>query len=202
MNKTAIGISLSFLLVLLVASCSDRGQESATEAAKQLLTKEELGGYAHGLEVGDMRFLWKAQQESIDIKLAAKTTGWVGIGFNPDMSEDMKGANFIIGYVKDGKAEAFDHYGIMEGKHREDEKIGGTADFSDLSGSETNGTTELAFSLPLDTRDSVDTVLNLASENTVLLAYGRSDSIVLKHRFRAVLRVNLSTGEQRVIKIK
>jgi hypothetical protein len=201
MKKSALSTFLSLLLILLVASCSESDQETRDQAAAQPLSEEELGGYAHGLAVRDMRFLWTMQQESIDIKLAAKTTGWVGIGLNPEMSKDMKGANFIIGYVQDGKAEAFDHYGIMEGKHKEDEKIGGKTDFSDLSGSESNGTTELTFSIPLDSSDPMDTALSPGNENTVLLAYGRSDSIVLKHRFRVVLRVNLSTGEHRAIKI-
>jgi hypothetical protein len=202
MKKSAPSILVSLLLILLVASCSESGQETSEETSRQLLTEEELSGYAHGLAVGDMRFLWRLQQESIDITLAAETTGWVGIGFNPEMSEDMKGANFIIGYVKDGRAEASDHYGIMEGKHRDDEKIGGKTDFSGLSGSETNGTTKLTFSVPLDSSDPMDTALSPGNENTVLLAYGRSDSIALKHRFRAVLRVNLSTGEHRVIQIR
>ena len=202
MKKSALSILMSLLLVLMAASCSESGQETLGETARQLLTEEELGGYAHGLAVRDMRFLWRVRQQSIDITLTAKTTGWVGIGFNPEMSQDMKGANFIIGYVQDGKVEASDHYGIMEGKHKDDEKIGGKADVSDVSGSEINGTTELTFSLPLDSSDPMDTALSPGSENTVLLAHGRSDSIALKHRFRAVLRVNLSTGEHRVVKIK
>jgi hypothetical protein len=202
MKRSALSAFLSVLVMLLVASCGGTGDEAPAESTGQVLTGDELGGYAHGLAVKDMRFLWTLQSGSIDIKLSASTAGWVGIGFNPEMTEDMKDANFIIGYVKNGKAEAFDHYGIMEGKHKDDEKIGGKTDFSNLSGSEANGITELAFSMPLDSSDPMDTALSPDGESSVLLAYGRSDSIVLKHRFRAIVRVNLSTGEHRVLKLK
>jgi hypothetical protein len=166
-----------------------------------MLSQEELGKYSHGIAARDMLFLWSLQQDSIDIKLAAPTKGWMGVGFNPETPENMKGANFIIGYVKGGKAEAFDHYGITENKHKDDEKLDGKADLSNLSGSEQDGRTELEFTVPLDSGDSKDRPLNL-EENIVLLAYGRSDSIVLKHRFRALLKVNLSTGDHSVLIMK
>jgi len=44
--------------------------------------------------------------------------------------------------------------------------------------------------------------VSVQGETVVLLAYGRSDSIVLKHRFRAILKVNLSSGEHSVLKMK
>lgn len=208
MKKLPFNTLLSFLLILLVASCQQPEQEAPEQeapeqdAAKQALTEEELGGYTHGVAVKDMRFLWKLRQDSIDIKVAARTKGWVGIGLNPETAENMKGANFIIGYVRGGKAKAFDHYGLEENKHKDDENIGGKIDFSDLSGSERDGQTEIEFTVPLDSGDPMDTPLSLGDDNTILLAYGRSDSIALKHRFRAVLKVNLSTGTYSVLKIK
>jgi hypothetical protein len=134
--------------------------------------------------------------------LAAPTKGWVAVGFNPESGEDMGGANLIIGLVKAGKAEVLDHYGTMKEKHKDDEKIGGQTDVSNVSGSEAKGTTELEFTIPLDSGDAKDKPLSLENDNTVLLAYGKSDEIVLKHRFRAILRLNLSTGEHRVVKMQ
>jgi hypothetical protein len=201
MNKRPFKIYLNLFLLFLTVFCSGCGRE-APEKTAELLAEEELGDYSLGLAVRKMRFLWKLRQDSVDIKLVAPTNGWVGIGFNPETPENMKGASFIIGYVKGGKVEAFDHYGIEKDKHQDDDKIGGKTDFSGLSGSEENGQTEIAFTVPLDSGDPKDRPLSHDGDNIVLVAYGRSDSFVLKHRFRAILRVNLSTGENSVLKMK
>lgn len=202
MKELPLKACLSLLLAFLIVSCADSADEAAeTYASKQLLTEAELGGYGHGIEVADMRFLWRLREDSIDIKLAAPTKGWVAVGFNPENGEDMGGANLIIGLVKAGRAEVLDHYGIMKEKHKDDEKIGGQADVSNVSGSEANGTTELEFTIPLDSGDAKDRPLSIQDDNIVLLAYGKSDIIVLKHKFRALLRLNLSTGEHSVVKL-
>ena len=99
-------------------------------------------------------------------------------------------------------AEVFDHYGTETKKHQDDEKIEGTSNLSNVSGSEQDGQTVLEFTVPLDSGDAMDKPVSAQGETVVLLAYGRSDSIVLKHRFRAILKVNLSTGEHSVLTVK
>ena len=203
MMKRPLTIHLTLSALLLAALCSGCGQEAPEEpAAAQELSQEELGSYSHGFAVGDLRFLWTLKGDSIDVKLAAPTNGWIGVGFNPDVPENMKGANFLIGYVKGGEAQVFDHYGTETKKHKEDKKIEGSTDVSNVSGSEQDGQTVLEFSVPLDSGDAKDRPVSAQGETTVLLAYGRSDSIVLKHRFRAILKVNLSTGENSVLNMK
>ena len=193
----------SLLLGLLIVSCSDSGKEAAeAHASKQLLTKAELGDYSHGIELEEMRFLWRLREDSIDIKLVAPTRGWVAVGFNPETGETMKGADLIIGFVEDGKVEVLDDYGTMKDKHKDDDKIGGQYNVSNVSGSEANGTTEVSFTIPLNSGDAKDRPLSLEKDNTVLLAYGKSDKVVLKHKFRALLRLNLSTGENTVVKMR
>ena len=202
MSRRTFAIPLTLSVLFLTALCSGCGQEAPeAPAEKEMLSQEELGDYSRGIAARDMRFLWRLQQDSIDIKLVAPTKGWVGIGFNPETPENMKGANFIIGYVKGGEAQAFDHFGIAKNKHKDDEKLEGNTDFSNLSGSEQDGQTELEFTVPLNSGDPNDRPLNL-EEDIVLLAYGRSDSVVLKHRFRALLKVNLTTGEHSVLIMK
>lgn len=203
MKKRPLAMHLTLSALLLTALCWGCGQEAPEEpAAEQRLSQEELGRYSHGIAVRDMRFFWTAQGDSIDVKLSAPTNGWMGVGFNPDVPENMKGANFIIGYVKGGKVEVFDHYGTEKNKHKEDETIEGKSDLSNVSGSELDGQTVLEFSVPLDSGDATDKPVSVQGDTIVLLAYGRSDSIVLKHRFRAILKVNLSSGEHSILKIK
>jgi hypothetical protein len=203
MKKRPHAIHLTLSALLLAALCWGCGQEAAEKpAAEAPLSKEELGKYSQGIAVRDMRFLWTLQGDSIEVKLAAPTNGWMGIGFNPDTPENMKGANFIIGFVKGGEAQAFDHYGTELKKHKDDEKIEGKSDVSNVSGSEQDGQTVLEFTVPLNSGDAKDKPVDVQGDTVVLLAYGRSDSIVLKHRFRAILKVNLSTGEHTILKIK
>jgi hypothetical protein len=60
----------------------------------------------------------------------------------------------------------------------------------------------LEFTLPLNSGDAMDKPVDREGDNIVLVAYGRSDSLVLKHRFRALLRLNLATGENSVVRMK
>jgi hypothetical protein len=202
MKKRPSAIRLTLSALLLAALCWGCGQEAAEEPAAVALSPEELGQYSHGIAARDLRFFWTLRSDSIDIKLSAPTSGWIGVGFNPEVPENMKGANFLIGYVKGGEAQVFDHYGTEKQKHKDDEKIEGKSDLSNVSGSEQDGQTVLEFSVPLNSGDPKDTPLSVEGDTIVLLAYGRSDSIVLKHRFRANLKVNLSTGEHTVLNMK
>ena len=119
---------ISLLLALLIVSCADSAEKAPEAISSTLLTEAELADYGHGIAVEDMRLLWRLREDSIDIKLAAPTTGWVAVGFNPETGETMKGANLIIGFVRAGKAEVVDHYGTMKDKHADDDKIGGQTD--------------------------------------------------------------------------
>jgi len=201
MKRLPVAIHLTFSALLLATLCWTL-EASAELAVGEAIPREELGKYSHGIVVKDLRFLWTLGENSVDIQLAAPTNGWVGVGFNPEIPENMKGANFIIGYVKGGKAEAFDHYGTTKNKHGEDEKIDGKSDVTNVSGSEQDGRTVIEFTVPLNSRDATDKPVSREGNNTILLAYGRSDSVVLKHRFRAILTVNLSTGEHSVLKMR
>jgi hypothetical protein len=189
----------SLFLAFLIFSCGAPEEEALGEYPSKLLTGAELGDYSHGIAVADMHLLWRLREDSIDIKLVAPTKGWVAVGFNPETGRTMKGANLIIGFVRAGKAEVVDHYGTMKDKHKEDDRIDGQTNVSNVSGSEEGGTTEVAFTMPLNSGDAKDTPLSLDGDNIVLLAYGNSDRIVLKHKFRTLLRLNLSTGEHRVL---
>jgi hypothetical protein len=156
-------------------------------------------GYDHEIAVENIVFEWKLAGETIHIRLAAKTEGWVGIGFNP--STRMKDANFIIGYVKEGNVRITDHYGTTERQHKKDTKLGGQINITDIAGKEENGVTEITFSIPLNSGDPKDCPIWTDKDNTVLLAYGAGrDSFTAKHRFKTALKVNMSTGEFSTLK--
>lgn len=152
--------------------------------------------YQHSLTVDQMTFAWSIAGENLAVKLAAPTTGWVAVGFNP--TDMMKDANIIIGYVKDGKVEISDDVGIQVTQHSPDAKRGGTENVTLIGGSESGNATTLEFSLPLKSGDPNDGVIDPNSDTKVMLAYGPDrDSFKLKHQFAKTITVNLSTGAQK-----
>ena len=155
--------------------------------------------YDYKIAVENVVFEWKLASETIHIRLIAKTEGWIGIGFNP--SKGMKDANFIIGYVEEGNVKVADHYGTTKRNHKEDTKLGGQINISNIAGKQDNGVTEMTFSIPLNPQDSMDRPIWTDKDNTVLLAYGTGrDSFRAKHQFKTALKVNLSTGEFSTLK--
>lgn len=157
--------------------------------------------YDHKIEVDKMSFEWKVDGKNIHIRLKAKTEGWVGVGFNP--SEEMKDANFILGYVKKGKVKVTDHFGHAKRQHKSDKKGGGKKNVDNVAGKEDGGFTEISFSIPLNSGDDKDTVIEPDKETIVLLSYGAGrDSFKSKHKFKSVLSVTLATGKYKVVKKK
>lgn len=150
--------------------------------------------YDHEIQDKKMTFSWKVEGDKLAVKLSAQTEGWVGIGFNP--SRMMKDANFILGYVKDGKAEISDDFGDSDNNHSTDSKLGGSDDVTLVGGTEEGGKTTIEFTIPLQSVDKNDgAAINTTGDTVVLLAYGGGrDSFKSKHQYRSALKVNLSTG--------
>ncbi len=149
--------------------------------------------YAHEVKDKKIAFAWTVDGDKLAVKLTAETEGWVGIGFNP--VAEMKGANFILGYVKNGKVELDDDFGTDENSHKSDTKLDGTSDVTLVGGSEADGVTTIEFTIPLASADKNDTKIDVNGDTTVLLAYGAGrDSFLPKHKYRTALKVNLSTG--------
>jgi hypothetical protein len=162
--------------------------------------------YQHQLEATDITFSWSLDGDKIHVKLAAKTTGWVGIGFNPETA--MAGANIIIGAVKGEKFKVEDHFGDRKRNHASDESLGGVNNVENPAGEEKDGVTTISFTYPLKTDDKWDSekLEGLSTEKPVIvmLAYGRDgkDKMVTNasHQYRTIYEVNLSTGENKKIK--
>lgn len=156
-------------------------------------TFSQAAQYDHEVQDKKISFAWKVDGDNLAVKMSAKTEGWVGIGFNP--SKMMKDANFILGYVKGGKAEITDEFGNEDNNHSLDTKLGGTDDVTLVGGTEEGGTTTIEFIMPLKSSDKNDAEITVDGDTTVLLAYGGGrDSFKSKHQYRTALKVNLSTG--------
>ena len=156
----------------------------------------QAADYDHEVKNNKITFAWKIEGDKLAVKLSAETEGWVGIGFNPVAG--MKGANFILGYVKDGKVHLNDDFGTGTNSHKPDTNLDGTSDVTLVGGMEKDGMTTIEFTIPLKSNDKNDTKIDVNGDTTVLLAYGGGrDSFLAKHRYRTALKVNLSTGESK-----
>lgn len=151
--------------------------------------------YAHEITAKKMTFAWTINGANVDIKISAKTTGWVAVGFNP--TKKMKDANIIIGYVKDGKVVISDEFGSKMTGHSGDGTGGGQDNISNRAGTEESGVTTLSFTIPLNSGDPKDGVIVANGDTKILLAYGNRDSFRPRHTFRTSRVINLSTGAVR-----
>lgn len=152
--------------------------------------------YQHSLTVEKMTFDWSIEGDQLAVKLSAPTTGWVAVGFNP--SSKMKDANIIIGYVKKGKVKIVDDFGTAATQHKDDTKVGGAENVTVVGGSEEGDTTTIEFSIPLNSGDEKDGVIDPNGDTTVILGYGPDrDSFRMKHDFNATIVVNLGTGAKK-----
>lgn len=149
--------------------------------------------YQHSLTVDKMAFNWSIEGGNMAIKLSAPTKGWVGIGFHP--TEKMKGANIILGFVKDDKVEITNQFGSQPFQHTPYAQQNGKDDVTVIGGNETGDTTTLEFTIPLRREDASHGVIEPNGDTVVILAYGPDrDSTKLKHQFAKTITVNLASG--------
>jgi len=144
------------------------------------------------LTVGSFTLRWATMPgDSLAVELSAPTTGWVAVGFDPDSI--MLGANIIIGYVSSGTPTLRDDYGWQLTSHRDDLLLGGTRNVTVDDGTESAGTTEIMFTIPLNSGDSYDKVLVPGGSYPIILSMGPngSDDFSIQHIAVAVAQINL-----------
>lgn len=138
--------------------------------------------YQKSKTYGDYVISWSSNNQYIFIGIKAKTTGWVAVGFGPELL--MKNADIVEGYVNDGKVTILDMFSIGDfGPHPPDIQQGGTNDILEYGGKEENGFTVIEFKRRLDTGDKFDKPL-IKGINKILWGYGAEDTATLKHSAR------------------
>jgi len=107
----------------------------------------------------------------------------VAIGFDPD--HRMRGANFVLCAVENGRVRTRDDYGNGSVSHTADTLLGGTDDILEAAGREEDGRTTVEFVIPLVTRDPYDKTLVPGETYDILVAYHEtSDSFATRHSRR------------------
>ena len=147
------------------------------------------GEYAGLNKYGDFSIEWSADQEYIYIYVKAKTTGFVGIGFQG--GSRMLNADIVIGYVHDGKITIEDAFSTgSNGPHPSDKELGGTNDILEFAGIEKDGFTSIEFKRKLITGDKYDVPMN-KGVNIIIWAFGSADSLQMQHVVRGYGEINL-----------
>lgn len=130
---------------------------------------------------GDYKLYWSVVGDEIYFGIICKTTGWVGLGIEPERGKI--DADMIIGWVTDtGKVEIFDTYSKSESSHPQDIDLGGTFDISDYAGTQSSTQTIIEFKRPLATDDQYDKTIPANGTLKIIWAFGSSDSFSKKHK--------------------
>ena len=149
-------------------------------------------------KAGTMSFQWKVEGKSLDVKVRAKSDGWVGIGFNA--SKAMKDATFIIGAEKDGKVKVENHFGTSERAHTAFKDLGCKDIITNTAAKRDGDFTEISFTMPIDANDKCVKPIAIDKDIKVLLAHGSRKVFTAGHPFVGQLLVNLSTGASKSAK--
>jgi hypothetical protein len=181
--------------------------EAAEEAEPEVATEEApaptigysidgaIGAteYLHSTEIAGVEVYWTNDATYLRIGLVAPGTGFVAIGFDP--VRRMEGANFILGYVEDGKAYFRDDFGIESTAHMADVDRGGVNNIVSSAGAEWTDRTILEFIIPLDSGDEMDKPLVPGGTYTVLLAYhDLQDGFTTRHSRRGSGQIQLDAA--------
>ncbi|WP_320130202.1 DOMON domain-containing protein [uncultured Sphaerochaeta sp.] len=139
----------------------------------------------------DWSIAWQFVDNNIEFTLMAPTTGWVSIGFNP--TKMMKDAEYVLGYVQDGKLVVRQDYGTGLFSHKPVVDLGRNQEITEISGTQDNSVTTLVFRLPLHWGKDSGIEFTKGQSFKVLLAYGKDGSrnFTAKHSKKKVVTVTL-----------
>ncbi len=159
------------LLVPVISCKQETGNPAATTENASSLQEQSNSGYQETTK-SDITLRWRIEGTKLKVTLKAPTDGWVAVGFNP--TSKMEDANIIIGFVKDGNIFIRDDWGTGPVSHEADIDLGGQDNITDKSGEESDGSTEISFTIPLDSGDRKDQPLVPGQKYKVLLGHGRA----------------------------
>lgn len=126
---------------------------------------------------------------NLSVELNGPTAGWVAVGFDP--TQQMLNANIIIGYVASGTPVIRDDWGWQPTSHRDDIVMGGTSDVTLDGGFESGGSTEIQFTIPLDSGDAFDKALVPGNTYNIILALGSGDDFSAPHTLAASASITI-----------
>ncbi|MGD8717908.1 MAG: DOMON domain-containing protein [Candidatus Zixiibacteriota bacterium] len=173
--------------VLVAAALTIMGTSGCNTADDEVTP----GGNGGTVTASGITLSWQPNDTTLHVTMLAPTTGWVAVAFDP--STGMADSNMIIGYVAAGTVYARDDFGTSPTGHDADTNLGGADDVADATGKEENGSTEISFTIPLDSGDIYDKKLIVGQTYRVLLANGPdgSDDFSSRHEVRTAVNITI-----------
>lgn len=179
-GKKYVALVLVLVFSSLLAGCGGKAPASPPPAAPPPAAKASAewksdgavsdGEYTQTHKLGEIEVFSRVEGDSVMMALRARTKGYVALGIDPE--DKMKGADMLLGYMKDGQAAVVDMYSTgVYGPHPLDTAQGGTADVAAVSGSHKDGVLVVEFKRKLATGDSKDKPLKMG-DNKVIWAIG------------------------------
>jgi hypothetical protein len=135
----------------------------------------------------------KIQGKIAKISIEAPSKGWVAVGLDPAMG--MKGADFLIGFVKDGVTVVRDDFGVSPMSHASDTSQGGIDNITAFSGEEKGGVTMITFSVPVDSGDAKDGHWT-PGKHVIIMARSDSDNFNAIHSARTKFEITIPEAKK------
>ena len=127
------------------------------------------------LDEGNYEISYSSDDNYLYVGLKVKTTGWVGVGIQPNTDVQMLAADIIFSYVTADTVMVSDQFGTGNYSHLLDTELGGTDDILEFGGKEEEGFTVIEFKRAMITEDKYDIPL-VEGIQTVIWAYGLYDN--------------------------
>jgi hypothetical protein len=147
--------------------------------AQEATVSSEKEGFKLGIHI---------QGKTVKVSVEAPAKGWVGVGIDP--VGGMRGADFLIGFVKEGVTVVRDDFGIGPFAHASDASQGGIDSIMASTGEEKGGVTRIVFTLPLDSQDTKDARWT-PGKHAIIMACSNADSFTGPHFKRVKFEIEL-----------
>lgn len=183
--KKKISLILLFLLGLSSLYLQGMHRAQAGETVLKQTAKAatvdgivEIDEYSYSYNYKQLSLYLNKTSERLYAAVTAETEGWVGVGFD---SSKMDNADIIIGYIQDGKTLIKEQKG--SGKKHIDSDIPYVKSYAMK---ESSGKTTLEVELILQ-----DVIKRGQKTLSMIMAYGKSDSLSKYHKLRAAVEIEL-----------
>lgn len=207
LSVVVIGVG-AVLLAALVGGVTGAQSQPAQPKPPKIDGKIEKGEYQFCYEAKEgkfaMDFCWTIDEEFIYGGMKAAAKGWLAVAFQPRdvKKEKMRGADQVMGFVKDGKLSIADMYANELVMHEDDtklegkeSKLKGVNNIAEAAGTEDASGTTIEFKRKLYTADEFD--LPIPVRAMIFLAYANADDFTTNHGpdGRLAKEINLITGK-------
>ena len=137
----------------------------------------------------EMKVSWNYQQDRIFFEISAPTDGWVAIGFNA--GSDLTGAYLLMGRVVAGEVEVVEYVTLSPGDYRPITTMGEQSQVAGIRGMGNAMTTQLRFSIPIQTSHAFRKDLSEGAQFTMTMAFSRSKDFQHHSVMRTSVEVTL-----------